>query len=134
MLVFQKELVLYPNKNGYVSDLLEEARKQVEISENGSGKLRLLEVISYKIFCIQREDVQLECLNPAGSKTFRIEEIPKEEMHVSDDEALVPVAHFNKEVFTTFGVPFLLKIKHVSDCCCCSSSSTLSSFHKCIKS
>lgn len=107
----EKDLVLYPNKNGYVSDLLEEARKQVELSENGSGKLRLLEVISYKIFCIQREDVQLECLNPAGTKTFRIEEIPKDELHIGDEEALIPVAHFNKEIFTTFGIPFLLKIK-----------------------
>lgn len=36
----EKELILYPNKNGTVADLLEEARKQVELSENGSGKLR----------------------------------------------------------------------------------------------
>ena len=36
----QRELVLYPNKNGKVQDLLEEAKKQVELSENGSGKLR----------------------------------------------------------------------------------------------
>jgi ubiquitin carboxyl-terminal hydrolase 7 len=36
----EKELILYPNKNGTVADLLEEARKQVELSDNGSGKLR----------------------------------------------------------------------------------------------
>lgn len=36
----EKELILYPNKNGTVADLLEEAKKQVELSENGSGKLR----------------------------------------------------------------------------------------------
>ncbi|MCL4123129.1 UNVERIFIED_CONTAM: hypothetical protein GTU68_036606 [Idotea baltica] len=34
------ELVLYPNKNGTVADLLQEARKQVTLSENGSSKLR----------------------------------------------------------------------------------------------
>jgi len=32
--------VLYPNKNGTVKDLLDEAQKQVQLSENGSGKLR----------------------------------------------------------------------------------------------
>ncbi|CAN8002794.1 unnamed protein product [Ixodes hexagonus] len=110
----EKELVLYPNKNGCVSDLLDEARKQVELSDDGtgSGKLRLMEVISYKIFSIQREDVQLDTLNQANSKTYRVEEVPREDLLVADDEILVPCAHFQKEIFSTFGVPFMLKIKH----------------------
>ncbi|GAB6025849.1 Ubiquitin carboxyl-terminal hydrolase 7 [Chamberlinius hualienensis] len=108
----EEDLVLYPNKNGCVSDLLEEAKKHVEISDSGSGKLRLIEVIGYKIGCIQREDVQLECLNPTGTKTLRIEEIPKDELELAEDEALVPIGHFHKEIFTTFGVPFLMKVKH----------------------
>lgn len=70
-------------------------------------------MISYKIFSVQREDIQLECLNSAGTKTFRIEEIPKDELHLNDDELLIPVAHFYKEIFSTYGVPFLLKIKQV---------------------
>lgn len=41
----EKELILYPNKNGTVADLLEEARKQVELSENGSGKLRYISAL-----------------------------------------------------------------------------------------
>jgi len=41
----EKELILYPNKNGTVADLLEEARKQVELSENGSGKLRYISTL-----------------------------------------------------------------------------------------
>lgn len=36
----EKELMLYPNKRGLVSDLLEEAKKQIELSPDGSGKLR----------------------------------------------------------------------------------------------
>lgn len=44
----------------------------------------------------------------------RIEEIPKEELEIGEDEALIPVAHFHKDVFSTFGVPFLIKVKHVS--------------------
>ena len=39
----EKELVLYPNKNGSVDDLLDEARKQVELAEGGSDKLRSVE-------------------------------------------------------------------------------------------
>ncbi|XP_064631404.1 ubiquitin carboxyl-terminal hydrolase 7-like isoform X2 [Lineus longissimus] len=108
----EKELVLFPNKNGCVADLLEEAKKDVELSQNGSGRLRLLEIISYKIFSIQRDDVLLECLNSAGTKTYRVEEIPKDEMDLGEDEILVPVAHFHKEIFATFGIPFLLKMKH----------------------
>ncbi|GIY89443.1 ubiquitin carboxyl-terminal hydrolase 7 [Caerostris extrusa] len=108
----EKELVLYPSKNGIVADLLEEAKKQVEMSENGSGRLRLLEIISYKIFAVQREDMPLDSLANAGTKSLRIEEIPNGELEIADDELLIPVAHFQKEVFSTFGVPFLLKIKH----------------------
>ncbi|GFR16255.1 ubiquitin carboxyl-terminal hydrolase 7 [Trichonephila clavata] len=107
----EKELVLYPTKNGVVADLLEEAKKQVELSENGSGRLRLLEIISYKIFAVQREDMPLDSLANAGTKSLRIEEIPNDELEIADDELLIPVAHFQKEVFSTFGVPFLLKIK-----------------------
>lgn len=36
----EKELILYPNKNGTVADLLEEAKKQIEFSEGSTGKLR----------------------------------------------------------------------------------------------
>lgn len=39
----EKDLILYPNKRGCVSDLLEEAKKQVELSPDGSGKLRLVQ-------------------------------------------------------------------------------------------
>ncbi|XP_076458949.1 ubiquitin carboxyl-terminal hydrolase 7-like isoform X2 [Babylonia areolata] len=107
----EKELVLYPDKNGCVSDLLSEARKQVEMSENGEGKLRLLEIISYKILAVQQEDTPLEQLIAGGARTFRVEEVPADETSLHEDEMLVPVAHFSKEVYQTFGIPFLIKIK-----------------------
>ena len=106
--------MLYPNKSGTVRDLLDEAKKQVEMMENGSGKLRLLEIVSLKIISSQPEDVLLDCLNAGGTKTYRVEEIPADEMVPSEDELLIPVAHFYKEVYSTFGTPFLLKIKNVS--------------------
>jgi len=91
---------------------LDEAHKQVELTgDEGSGKLRLLEIVSCKILAQQREDILLDCLSQS-TKTFRIEEIPSDEVTLADDEVLVPVAHFHRETFSTFAVPFLLKIKN----------------------
>ncbi|KAF7994192.1 hypothetical protein HCN44_011461 [Aphidius gifuensis] len=107
----EKEIILYPNKNGTVATLLEEAKKQVEFSENGSGKLRLLEVNCSRLLPGPREETLLDSLNTLGTKAFRIEEIPKDELTLADDEMLVPVAHFHKDIFSTFGIPFMFKIK-----------------------
>lgn len=110
----QKELLLYPNKSGLVSDLLEEAKKHVTESPESSGKLRLLEIATNKITQVMNDDVLLECLNTNGNKIYRIEEIPKDEAKLEAGEFLVPVAHFHKEIYQTFGTPFLLKLKNVS--------------------
>lgn len=108
----EEEITLYPDKHGCVRDLLEECKKAVELSEKGSEKLRLLEIVSYKIIGVHQEDELLECLSPAASRTFRIEEIPLDQVDLDKDtEMLIPVAHFHKEVFGTFGIPFLLKIR-----------------------
>ncbi|XP_075231892.1 ubiquitin-specific protease 7 isoform X3 [Lycorma delicatula] len=108
----EKELTLYPNKNGTVADLLEEAKKAVELSPDGSGKLRIVEVSCSKIQTGPKDDMPLEQLNSLNNtKIYRIEEIPKDEMNIAEDEMLIPVAHFHKDTFSTFGIPFLLKIK-----------------------
>jgi len=44
----------------------------------------------------------------------RIEEIPRDEVNLADDEMLIPVAHFHKDIFSSFGIPFFIKVKHVS--------------------
>lgn len=106
--------MLYPDKSGTVAELLNEAKKYVELSEDGTGKLRLLEVSSNKIVQVLTEDVILECLNPLSNKVYRIEEIPKDETIIDPSEFVIPVAHFHKDVFQTFGTPFLLKLREVS--------------------
>lgn len=111
--VVLQELLLYPNKNGTVADLLAEAKKHVTESPDSSGVLRLLEISTYKITQIVQDDVLLECLNTNSSKTYRIEEIPKDELKLQNGEFLIPVAHFQKEIYQTFGTPFLLKLKPV---------------------
>lgn len=59
----EKELVLYPNKNGTVKTLLEEAAKQIEFSEDSTRKLRLVEVSSHKLYSVLREDTPLESMH-----------------------------------------------------------------------
>jgi len=109
----EKELVLYPNRNANVGELLEDALGcgQLELADGGTGRLRLLEIISYKIVSICKPDTSLEFLAQGATKTFRLEEIPAEELDIGEGEILVPVAHFTKEIFTTFGIPFLMKVK-----------------------
>ena len=60
----EKELVLYPNRNATVAELFEEAKASgnLEFEEGGSGKLRMVEIISNKIFGLSRADQTLESL------------------------------------------------------------------------
>ncbi|XP_029135729.2 uncharacterized protein [Labrus bergylta] len=45
-------------------------------------------------------------------KLYYQQEIPLDQVDLDkDSEMLIPVAHFHKEVFGTFGIPFLLKIR-----------------------
>ena len=62
---------------------------------------RLLEVIGCKIYSIQLEDMSLEMLNSTGTtKSLRVEEIPKDEVQLAEDEALIHVAHFHKVCYS----------------------------------
>ena len=63
-----KELVLYPDKNALIRDLLEEAWKQIQPmlghDHQGTKKFRLLEVLSHKINTVQDEMTPIEYLTP----------------------------------------------------------------------
>lgn len=108
----QKELILFPDKNGSVEDLLNEAKKHIELAADGSGKLRLLMVLSSKIQETLHVESDLEMFSTyATTRTYRVEEIPVDQVNVKDDEELIPVAHFQKDTYQTFGIPFLLKIR-----------------------
>lgn len=77
---------------------------------------RVFEQISSKIGAVFKEDQLLASLNqtPNSSVIYRIEEIPVDELDLSEDEMLVPVAHFQKDCFgNTFGTPFFVKVKDV---------------------
>lgn len=78
----EKELILYPNKNGKVENILEEAIKHVELSPEGSGKLRIVEVVAHKVSPGPESDMPLEQLSGTIPKYFRIEEIPRDELQI----------------------------------------------------
>ncbi|XP_037936694.1 ubiquitin carboxyl-terminal hydrolase 7-like [Teleopsis dalmanni] len=113
----EKELVLYINKNDYVKELLEEAAEKIQFSENSQKQLRLLKVSNHKIVAIIEQNVSFETLQKSyepmipcnPQKTFRIEEIPTEDLQLTENEMLIPVTHFSKELYNAFGVPFLIK-------------------------
>lgn len=47
-----------------------------------------------------------------------MQEIPLDQLDLDkENEMLITVAHFQKEVFGTFGTPFLLRIHQVNFCC-----------------
>lgn len=103
----EQELTLYPNKNGNISNLLEEAKQHLKVD----GPLRLLELMSSKIYVIYRPDMNMDHLTNTTQKSYRIEEIPSDQTDIEEDEMLVPVAHYQKEAYSTFGHPFLMKVK-----------------------
>lgn len=45
------------------------------------------------------------------SKRFRVEEIPKDQATLLEDEMLVAVVQYSKELHSCFGNPFYLKVK-----------------------
>lgn len=120
-----KEVTLYPHKNGTIKTLLEEAAKVVKFSENSTKRLRICEQHNSKlVWPSQPDSTSLDKLqnyceaanqntmtSTGNTKFLRIEEIPMDELNIDEQlEALVPVIHFYKNLFTTFGVPLLIKI------------------------
>jgi ubiquitin carboxyl-terminal hydrolase 7 len=69
-----------------------------------------VDIVSHKILGVNPVDARIDTLSPTSTKTYRVEEIPDGQERLADNEILVPVAHFHKEIYSTFGQPFLLKL------------------------
>lgn len=109
----EKELVLYPDKAGTVADLLQEAVRQLQTSCSPPAappSLRLLEVVSHRIISVFKSCMRLDNLPAGCNRTFRVEEVPPDEVALPESQMLVPCAHFQKEHYSTYGTPFLVKI------------------------
>lgn len=69
----EQDLVLWLNKDAVVADLLEEAAVQMGYSPGIAESLRLLEIISAKVFNTISHDTPLDDIVNQGQRSFRIE-------------------------------------------------------------
>jgi len=101
------EMVVFVDKQGKVCDLLEESKNTIGKEVEGKT-LRLLEIAGCKIHRIVPVDLAIESLILQAQKSHRIEieQIPDKDMICNSVE--IPVAHFQKDCFVTFGTPFLI--------------------------
>jgi len=102
----EKDLIVPVDKQGCVKDLLEESRK---FTQSTAAQLRVVEIVSNKITRTISTNISLDSL-VLPAKTYRIEEIPEEELTDDKNSMLIPVMHFQKEAYIAFGTPFYLKI------------------------
>ncbi|EDV95916.1 ubiquitin carboxyl-terminal hydrolase 7 [Drosophila grimshawi] len=112
----EKKLVLYPNRNDTVRELLDKAAKVLTFTDSSQKKLRLLRVSNHKIVAICKNYEPIDGLrvdlSTARISIYRIEEIPNEEAQLDENELLIPVAHYTNDLRNAFGVPFLIKVRH----------------------
>ncbi|XP_065899368.1 ubiquitin carboxyl-terminal hydrolase 7-like isoform X2 [Dysidea avara] len=112
-----REVTVYVNKDGTVRDLLDEAATLVEFTDT-IKKLRLVETIQHRIVIVHPSSYPVSDLNI--HRIMRIDEIRHDEEPLQEDQALIPVVHFNEltvyvflliqEIHNTFGIPFLLPL------------------------
>ncbi|CRK86286.1 CLUMA_CG000165, isoform A [Clunio marinus] len=103
-----------------VKTLLDEAAKVIKFSDNSSRKLRICEQHNSKLIwpspidttSLDKLQIYCEAASQNTSQKFlRIEEIPVDEIDLDEQiETLVPVLHYHKNLFTTFGTPLLIKV------------------------
>ncbi|CCV00636.1 unnamed protein product [Malassezia sympodialis ATCC 42132] len=105
----QPHLFLMP-KASYVHDLVEQLTQLVPMRPTGTQKMRIFETTA--MGKQQRELSMHECINnlPDGMELFA-EEIWPEELNLSEDEKVVQVCHFTKDVTRIHSVPFRFVIK-----------------------
>jgi ubiquitin carboxyl-terminal hydrolase 7 len=63
-------------------------------SGSGSGILRLLEIQSHKIFSVFRPETKIQNFAETFTKSYRLEEVPADQVHLDENEMLVPVGHY----------------------------------------
>jgi hypothetical protein len=120
----EREMVFYVNKMPriLVRDLLGELIRVLNLEQRESGKessvrviknLRLVEVSQHRIANVIDDDTTSDIImnNNTVNRYYRAEEVPDEELEIGPGEVLAPVAHFHKEARSTFGIPFLIKVR-----------------------
>lgn len=129
-LKMERELTLMPFKKASVKELLSECRGELlkeelithqDFNSFDQFRLRLVEIVASRLQRVIKEDLLIETLeNQMANKAYRVEQVLPEEIALNNnltfnvsegEEYLLPIAHFTKEIYATFGSPFLLKIR-----------------------
>jgi ubiquitin carboxyl-terminal hydrolase 7 len=97
-------------KTSPINDVVEQLSKVVTLSAGGSGKIRIFEVSNN--FRQQRELGGVEMIGnvPESTELFA-EEVPVEELQAKEEDKIINVFHFSKDLHRTHGVPFKFVIK-----------------------
>ena len=109
----EKELNLMPFKKANVRELLGDCRAELlkqeimtkqQYDDTDGFRLRFVEIVASRLNRVFKEDVLIESLDAQlPNKSYRVEQILPDEVLNSNDEMILPVAHFSKEIYATFG-------------------------------
>ncbi|KAI8055335.1 cysteine proteinase [Syncephalis plumigaleata] len=102
------DYILWVMVDGTVHDLVQALLDVVELTETGTGKVRMIQVLDNKINECLSEDTPLERVQ--SNLAIVAEEIPEDEVELLEGETIISVVHFNKEASRTHGLPFVCRI------------------------
>ncbi|WFD31159.1 ubiquitinyl hydrolase 1 [Malassezia sp. CBS 17886] len=92
-------------KTATIHELADQLAKLVTLRPDGTHKIRIFENAALGKQQRELHSSELISVIPDGAELFA-EEIWPEELALSDDQKVVPVCHFSKDVLRTHGVPF----------------------------
>lgn len=101
--------LLLPKTNS-VNDVAEQLSKLVTLRPDGTKRIRIFEITYNNRQQREYQGGELIGHIPELTEIFA-EEIPAEELQASDDDKIINVFHFSKDVTRTHGVPFRFVIK-----------------------
>ncbi|KAG8969651.1 hypothetical protein FRC03_001523 [Tulasnella sp. 419] len=96
-------------KTNMVHDLADQISKQVTLSPNTTGRIRIFEITKDGKY--QRECNSSEMLGNLHDVEFYAEEIPREELEAREEDKIINVFHYSKEPARAHGVPFKFVLK-----------------------
>ncbi|PWN43435.1 putative ubiquitin-specific processing protease 21 [Ceraceosorus guamensis] len=97
-------------KTSSFNEVADYLSKQVTLEDGGSGKIRVFEVVNGGR---QQRDIPGAEMIGNINETAELfgEEVPIEELRISDEDRIINCFHFSKEVHRVHGVPFKFIIK-----------------------
>ncbi|ORY41889.1 cysteine proteinase [Rhizoclosmatium globosum] len=97
------------SKTGVVDELLKAVGEKVQLSQSGSGKLRLFEVHNFRPYKTFGSSDYISIIGESAN--LYAEEIPVEELEATETDVVVNVCHFTKDTSRGHGVPFRFVVK-----------------------